>query len=85
MQNLRSIKKKSVEFKIFDIVFSGETKNKINFDIITEKQWQLKISKIIGEKKIWFLNYVYLKIGFSRENAVLHIFTRKNITHVQGQ
>jgi hypothetical protein len=35
------------------------------------------------EKLLSFANYVYLKIGLSRKNAVLHIFTRKKVLNVQ--
>jgi hypothetical protein len=45
-------------------------KNNSNLKNFKESYW---------EKIFSFPNYVYLKIGFSRKNAILHIFTRKKV------
>jgi hypothetical protein len=57
--------------------FAGETENKINFNTKNNSNSN-NFKENYWEKIFSFRNYVYLKIGFSRKNGILHILTRKN-------
>jgi hypothetical protein len=71
-------KKKSSNSRFSASFFSGETENKIILILLLKNNSNLNnLKESYWEKIFSFPNFVYLKIGFSRKNAILRISTRK--------